>query len=88
MFVDFSKAYDRVLRKTLLSILKEMGCGFNMLRAIMLMYKITRNILNSTIIKATIRVKQGGPSSGVLFILYLDKLSKLLKKNVEDDDYL
>ena len=79
IFVDFSKAYDRVPRKILFDILKNLGCGKIFLRALMAIYKDTINILNSEYIKSTIGVKQGGPMSCILFIIYLNVLALLLK---------
>ena len=72
LFVDFSKAYDKVPRKTLLEILKNIGRGKRFLRALISTYKNTVNILNSEYIKATIGVKQGEPISCLLFIIYLN----------------
>ena len=45
----------------------------------MAIYKDTINILNSEYIKSTIGVKQGGPMSCILFIIYLNVLALLLK---------
>ena len=87
LFVDFSKAYDRVPRKTLFSILKSLGCGKRFLRAIMSIYKNTINILNSEYIRATIGVKQGGPMSCLLFVIYLNVLAIMLKR-LGDDSFL
>ena len=72
LFVDFSKAYDKVPRKTLFSILKKLGCGKRFLKALMDIYKRTIIVLNSEYIRATIGVKQGGPMSCILFIIYLN----------------
>ena len=41
VFVDFSKAYDKVPRKVLFEILKKLGCGQRFLRALMAIYKYT-----------------------------------------------
>ena len=79
IFVDFSKAYDKVPRRTLFEILKNLGCGKRFLKALMAIYKHTLNILNSEIIKATIGVKQGGPMSCILFIIYLNVMVVMMK---------
>ena len=79
LFVDFSKAYDKVPRKTLFEILKKLGCGKRFLRALISIYSNTVNILNSAYVKATIGVKQGGPMSCILFIMYLNVLAGMLK---------
>ena len=44
MFIDFSKAYDRVPREKL-SVLKSLGCGRNMVNVIKAMYTCTKNVL-------------------------------------------
>ena len=79
VFVDFSKAYDNVPRKTLFTILKNLGCGKRFLSALMAIYKRTINILNSEYIRATIGVKQGGPMSCILFIIYLNVMVMMIK---------
>ena len=85
LFVDFSKAYDKVPRKKLFEILRRLGCGGRFLRALIAIYKNTINILNSEYIKATIGVKQGGPMSCLLFIIYLNILALMLKSCGSDN---
>ena len=87
LFVDFSKAYDRVPRNTMFMILKKLGSGKVMLRAIVSIYKKTINILNSEYVRSTIGVKQGGPMSCVLFVIYLNVLAVMLKC-IGNDSYL
>ena len=87
VFVDFSKAYDRVPRKTLFDILKRLGCGRRFLGALISVYKKTVNILNSEYIRSTIGVKQGGPMSCLLFVIYLNVLALMLK-GVGNDSFL
>ena len=79
IFVDFSKAYDKVPRKVLFEILKKLGCGKRFLSALMAIYKYTLNILNSEYIKATAGVKQGGPMSCILFIIYLNVMVVMIR---------
>ena len=50
VFVDFSKAYDRVPRRTLIECLKNLGCGRIMTKAIRAMYTCTKNVMNSAVI--------------------------------------
>ena len=87
LFVDFSKAYDKVPRRTLFNLLKRLGCGKRFLRALIAIYKNTINILNSEYVKATIGVKQGGPMSCLLFIIYLNVLALMLRA-LENDSFL
>ena len=79
LFIDFSKAYDKVPRKTLFEILKKLGCGKRFLSALVAIYKNTVNILNTEYVRATIGVKQGGPMSCILFIIYLNILAVTIR---------
>ena len=87
-FVDFSKAYDLVPRHMLFSVLKRLGCGAVMLGAISAMYSITQSIIGTAIITTVIGVRQGSPTSCLLFILYVNDLIKLLKDTCEPDGFL
>ena len=87
-FIDFSKAYDRISRPKLFRLLAKLGCGHIMLRALQLLYDTTKNILKTAIINAKIGIKQGGSSSGLLFILYMDVLSKMVRDACPHDGYL
>ena len=87
-FIDFSKAYDRISRPKLFILLAKLGCGHIMLRAIQAMYRSTKNILKTAIINSKIGIKQGGSSSGLLFILYMDVLAKMLKAACPNDGFL
>ena len=48
--------------------------------ALMAIYKNTINILNSEYIRATIGVKQGGPMSCILFVIYLNVMVMMMKR--------
>ena len=63
LFIDYSKAYDRVSRHKLIEVLKSRGCGKIMLKAIQAMYKCTKNVLKAAVINSTIGVRQGASSS-------------------------
>ena len=88
IFVDFSKAYDLVPRNMLFSVLKRLGCGAAMLGVIVAMYSITQNVLGTAIITTIIGVRQGSPTSCLLFILYVNDLIKLLKEACQPDGFL
>ena len=62
VYVDFSKAYDRVPKSLLLQKLIQLGCGENMLRAIASIYQCTRMIMRTAIITASIGVRQRADS--------------------------
>ena len=87
-FIDFSKAYDRISRPKLFTLLAKLGCGHIMLRAIQAIYKSTKNILKTAIVTSKIGIKQGGSSSGLLFVLYMDALAKMLRDACPNDGYL
>ena len=59
-----------------------------MLYALRNMYKTTYNILNSTAISTSTGVRQGAPTSCLLFITYVDKMIKMIKEKVPFDGYL
>ena len=86
--MDFSQAYDRVSRKKLFSLMKNMGCGMVMLGALVAMYKSTQSIIGTAIITATIGVRQGSPTSCLLFILYVNEMIKIIKENCMEDGFL
>ena len=88
IFVDFQKAYDKVPRNKLLEFLKSRGCGRTMLLAIAALYRCTRYVLRSAIINARIGVRQGAPTSCLLFVLYIDNLVRLLKDSFQQDGFL
>ena len=88
LFVDFSKAYDRVPRSKMLSVLRESGCGKRMLMAIRAMYSCTKHILKSAVISASIGVRQGAPTSCILFIMYIDRMVRMLHEAVVSDVFL
>ena len=88
VFVDFSKAYDRVPRSGLIRVLKSLGCGVVMLCAIAAMYQDTQLILGAAIISVTLGVKQGSPSSCFLFTLYVNPLIRELKAKCGVDGFL
>ena len=88
MFVDFSKAYDRVPRGKMIMYLKELGCGKRMLHAIKEMYRNTKNVLRSAVIDTTLGVRQGAPTSCLLFVIYIDKMVKMLKDAIPVDSFL
>ena len=59
-----------------------------MLSALKNMYKSTCNVLNSTKISTSSGVRQGAPTSCLLFITYVDKMVKMIKESVQSDDFL
>ena len=65
VFVDFSKAYDRVPRGKMFMILKSLGCGSMMLTDITAVYRLPTCVLGTTIIQSSIGVRQRSPTSSL-----------------------
>jgi hypothetical protein len=84
-FVDFRKAFDTMPRINLCNKLEELKVHFK-LRAIeiRLYENVTPNFRNtegwSNDINYNIGVKQGRPSSLILFVIYIDKLKGCLEE--------
>ena len=87
-FVDFSRAYDCVPRQTLFSVLKQMGCGLTMILALIAVYRCTDSVIGASLITATIGVRQGSPTSCILFVLYVDEMIKMMKRRCPADGFL
>ena len=87
-FVDFSKAYDLVPRHMLFLVLKRLGCGAAMLSVLVAMYSVTQSVIGTAIITTAIGVRQGSPTSCLLFILYVNDLIKLIRETCEPDGFL
>ena len=68
--------------------MKRLGCGTVMLFAIIAIYRVTDSIIGTAIITATIGVRQGSPTSCLLFVLYIDDLIKMIKENSQNDGFL
>lgn len=86
LFLDFEKAYDRVLWDYLFSVLEKYGVGVGFINWIRLLYKDTKARL---IIAGSLQpplaprrgVKQGDPLSALLFVLTLEPLGYLIRGN-------
>ena len=88
VFVDFSKAYDRVPRNLIVEKLAALGCGGLMIRAVAATYKCTRMMLRTAIISANIGVRQGSPTSCFLFTMVVNDLIRNLKQRCAPDGFL
>ena len=87
-FVDFSQAYDRVPRHTLFRVIRRLGCGSVMLGAFVAMYSITESWIGTALVLITLGVRQGSPTSCLLFIILVDDLIRLIKEGCEHDGFL
>ena len=59
-----------------------------MLGAIVAMYHVTNSIIGAIVITTAIGVRQGSPTSCLLFIIYVNDLIKMIKENCEPDGFL
>ncbi len=89
-FIDFSQAYDLVPRVVLFNVLKRLGCGAVMLAALITMYvhQHTEGILERTLVTVTLGVRQGSPTSCLLFIIFVNDLIMLMKQGCGSDGVL
>ncbi len=87
-FVDFKQAYDRVSRQKLFRVLCRLGCGAVMLCTLMAIYSITESCIGSAIILITLGVRQGSPTSCLLFIIFVDDLIRIIKEGCGHDGFL
>ena len=87
-FVDFSRAYDCVPRSNLFMTLKRLGCGITMLLALAAMYKCTSSLLGTALIAATVGVRQGSPTSCILFMLYVNDMIQMIKQRCPLEGFL
>ena len=87
-FIDFIQAYDLVPRKMLFAILKRLGCGAVMLAALVAIYSKTDSVLGTVLIASMMGVRQGSPTSCILFIIFVNDLIKLIKETCEPDGFL
>ncbi len=87
-FVDFSRAYDCVPRLNLFMLLKRMGCGVTMLLALAAMYRCTNSVMGTAVIATTIGVRQGSPTSCLLFVLYVNVMIQMMKQQCPVDGFL
>ena len=87
-FVDFSMAYDRVPRAGLFRMLRDLGCGARMLAALAAMYAETFSVLGTAVLESKIGVRQGSPTSSILFVLYVNSMINIIKSNCEPDGFL
>ena len=85
VYVDYSKAYDIVPRRALMEVLRKLGCGAMMLTALISMYQVSKNILGLAVITSLIGVRQGSPTSCLLFTLYVNEFIRMLKERCEPD---
>ena len=87
LFIDFEKAYDKIVRRKLIERLKDLGCGYRMINNIIAIYKCTKFIFQKVTFFANLGVRQGSSTSSLLFILYVDKMIQMVKNSFNDDGF-
>ncbi len=87
-FVDFSQAYDRVPRPVLSRVLRRPGCGSVMSCALVAMYSVTGSWIGSALVVLSLGVRQGSPTSCLLFIIYVNELIRMVKERNGNDGFL
>ncbi|TWW59885.1 hypothetical protein D4764_06G0014150 [Takifugu flavidus] len=78
-FVDLEKAYDRVPRSILWGVLREYGVDGPLIRAVQSLYRRSRSLVPIAGCKSDsfpVRVGQGCPLPPVLFITFIDRISR------------
>uniref|UniRef100_A0A673CDI6 Reverse transcriptase domain-containing protein n=1 Tax=Sphaeramia orbicularis TaxID=375764 RepID=A0A673CDI6_9TELE len=80
-FVDLEKAFDRVPRGILWGVLREYGVRGPLLRAVRSLYDRSRSLVRiagskSDLFQVHVGLRQGCPLSPVLFIIFMDRISR------------
>ncbi len=67
---------------------RDLGCGLRMLAALVAMYAVTLTVIGTAVVESKIGVRQGSPTSCLLFVIFINAMIKLIKSNCEADGFL
>jgi hypothetical protein len=90
-FLDIEKAYDRVDRQAVWASLLQRGVSNKMLRVLQSLYKKVKSCVKveeglcSSWFDLEVGLRQGCPSSPILFILFIDGLARAVKEWANKD---
>lgn len=92
MQVDIQKAYDTVDWKAIECVFKEMGfprlfVNWIMVAVTTVSYRFNINGEHSEVVKARMGLRQGDPTSPLLFVIVMEYLNRGLKKVQENPDF-
>ena len=87
-FIDYSAAYDKVPRDKLIRTLEDFNCPHFLLSAIKALYKKSFLILEDKSFETNCGVRQGAPSSGFLFCVYIERFIVMLRRLCPNNGFL
>lgn len=67
---------------------RRLGCGTLWLAALITIHHVTRSVIGTAIVTATVGVQQGSPTSCILSFLFIDDLIKLLRESCKWEGFL
>ena len=65
-----------------------MGCGATMLLALAAMYKYKNSVIGTALIATNVGVRQGSPTSCVLFVIYVNTMIQMIKQGCPPKGFL
>ena len=88
--LDLSKAFDRMNRQKMITILAEKGLPINMIKIIEIMHKNTKlkPKQNNKLGESTLNNMgcfQGSPLSALIFIIYADEMMERYEQNLKEE---
>ena len=87
-FIDFEKCFDKIDRLYLWQKLLAQHVSSKMVRALQAMYRVVKSCVrykseNSSFFTSNIGVKQGDPSSGLMFLFFINDILTNINSNID-----